>query len=187
MQLKGKVFAVSRMGSGSHLMSHIFAEGQGWELEEENLKVVGGLDGGIRSLLAAETDVFLWEKFTTKTYVDSGFLKRIGEFLTPWPCFVIAVRQTFADQFSSEMELFSSLVCQMNEDFQKRVDIPSLVSSRYVISLEDAREWRSRTTWATTASIPKSSIEKVVSSLYKLKLIPSKIKFEELCLFKDTF
>ncbi|NNK81044.1 MAG: uracil-DNA glycosylase, partial [Flavobacteriales bacterium] len=78
-------YAISRYGSGSHLMPQVDALTKDTSIPEENYSVVGGLEGALKSLEAQETDVFYWEKYTTKPYVDSGLLRRIGEFVTPWP------------------------------------------------------------------------------------------------------
>jgi hypothetical protein len=34
----------------------------------------------------------MWERFMTKPLVDKGIFRRIADCPTPWPCFVIAVR-----------------------------------------------------------------------------------------------
>ena len=94
--LKGTKAAISRYGSGSHLMAYINAENNGWDLKTDlNFEVINNLDGGIEVLTAGAADYFMWEKFTTKPLVDNGTFRRIGNCPTPWPCFVIAVREDF--------------------------------------------------------------------------------------------
>ena len=34
----------------------------------------------------------MWERFMTQPLVDKGIFRRIADCPTPWPCFVIAVR-----------------------------------------------------------------------------------------------
>ena len=85
-----KKFAISRLGSGSHLMAIVDANSKGKIINKEQFVIIKNLDGALESLKKQETDVFYWEKYTTKPYVDAARLKRIGEYLTPWPCFVIS-------------------------------------------------------------------------------------------------
>ena len=48
-----------------------------------------------------ELQACMWERFTTKPFVDSGELKAVDGVPTPWPCFTSAVLQdTVADEDS---------------------------------------------------------------------------------------
>ncbi|MEM8906993.1 MAG: ABC transporter substrate-binding protein, partial [Bacteroidota bacterium] len=78
-------YAISRFGSGSHLMAIVDANSKGHNLEVTQFEVIKNLDGALQSLDQLDSDVFYWEKYTTKPYVDAGQLRRIGEYLTPWP------------------------------------------------------------------------------------------------------
>jgi ABC-type nitrate/sulfonate/bicarbonate transport systems, periplasmic components len=103
--LKGKKAAISRFGSGSHLMSFVNAEKMKWNLDDDlKFEVVKDLDGALESIPKGASDYFLWEKFTTKPYVDSGIFKLIGDCPTPWPCFVIAVRNDVLSEHESEIK-----------------------------------------------------------------------------------
>lgn len=97
-ELKGKRCAISRYGSGSHLMAYINAENHNWDLDTDlNFNVIQDLDGAVNALSNGDADYFMWEKFMTKPIVDSGVFRRIGHCPTPWPCFVIAVRNEFLE------------------------------------------------------------------------------------------
>ena len=87
-----KLFAISRWGSGSHLMAYVYAKKQGWSTEDFDFRVVANLKGAREALGYQSANLFLWEKFTTKPLVDTGELRIIDSIDTPWPCFVIAVR-----------------------------------------------------------------------------------------------
>ena len=48
--LKGTKAAISRYGSGSHLMSYINAENQGWNIEKElDFEVIENLEGALKT------------------------------------------------------------------------------------------------------------------------------------------
>ena len=86
-------FAVSRLGSGSHLMAHVLADRLGFEVDDDRFVVVGDVDGARAALANDEADVFLWDRFMTAPLVDRGEFARIGVQPTPWPAFVIAVHE----------------------------------------------------------------------------------------------
>ena len=64
--IHGKRYAVSRRGSGSHLMSFVHAREQGWQTDNLDFVVVRDMQGAIDAFAAGAADVFFWEKFMTK-------------------------------------------------------------------------------------------------------------------------
>src|SRR5690606_32955639 len=96
--LKGTKAAISRYGSGSHLMAYINAQNNNWNLEEDlKFEVINDLEGAVKGLTNGDADYFMWERFTTKPLVDDGVFRHIGNCPTPWPCFVIAARTEFLE------------------------------------------------------------------------------------------
>ena len=69
--LPGKRFAISRFGSGSHLMAGIYARDHFWSVAPEFV-VVDSLEGARKALAAGDAEIFLWERFTTQPVVDAG-------------------------------------------------------------------------------------------------------------------
>jgi ABC-type nitrate/sulfonate/bicarbonate transport system substrate-binding protein len=91
-ELENAKIAISRYGSGSHLMAIVNAFEQGFNVDNLDFKIIKNLNGGIEALKNKKADYFLWEHFTTKPYVYNKTVRRIGNIGSPWPCFVIAVR-----------------------------------------------------------------------------------------------
>src|SRR5690606_8209306 len=58
--LKNKTAAISRYGSGSHLMAYVNAQGQGWDTKELKFEVIDNLDGAVASLTDGRADYFMW-------------------------------------------------------------------------------------------------------------------------------
>ncbi|KAH9256936.1 hypothetical protein BASA81_004757 [Batrachochytrium salamandrivorans] len=86
--------AISRFGSGSHLMAFVLAKQLGMKLDSNSFDLVGNLAGAKTYL--GETNpnaLFLWEKAMTDPLVQQGKFKRLGVVPTPWPCFVLCVRR----------------------------------------------------------------------------------------------
>ena len=65
-EIYDKSYAISRFGSGSHLMAIVDATIVDKSLHKTQFKIIQNLNGAIASLSALETDVFYWEKYTTK-------------------------------------------------------------------------------------------------------------------------
>src|SRR5262249_17334905 len=76
--LRGRRYAISRRGSGSHLMSFVHAREQGWPTADLDFVAVGTLQGALDAFASGTADVFFWEKFMTKPLVDSGRFRRIA-------------------------------------------------------------------------------------------------------------
>jgi len=160
-----KKYAISRFGSGSHLMAIVDANSNEKHLEENQFVIIKNLDGALESLTNGETDVFYWEKFTTKPYVDSGQLKRIGEYLTPWPCFVIAATDKI---LSAQPENISRLLRTIHDScdkFMQHPDAIELVSERYNQKVKDVKNWFHSTEWAIHGWVSDKMLLNVIYNL----------------------
>tara|TARA_R100001369_G_scaffold90596_1_gene129849 strand:+ start:524 stop:1381 length:858 start_codon:yes stop_codon:yes gene_type:complete len=179
-ELKGTEAAISRYGSGSHLMAYVNAENQGWNYEDDlDFKVIKDLEGALKNLPEGNGDYFMWEKFTTKPYVDNGPFRLVGECPTPWPCFVIAVRNEILEK---DGELISSILETINQTTKEFKEIPSIdkmISNRYDQKLEDVQQWLSLTEWSQK-NLTEEELESVQEKLIELNLIDNKIASEEI-------
>ena len=141
-ELEKKKVAVSRMGSGSHLMSLVNATNQHWKTD----------------------DLF----------------RRIAECPTPWPCFVIAVRN---EVLESDPTIVHQILDIINTTTQEFKDIPSIdrtLSLKYNLELKAVQEWLSLTHWSQK-QMTKSSFETIMNKLLELKLVRNTLPFD--CLF----
>ena len=169
--LRGRTAAISRFGSGSHLMAYVNAENLGWDTEKDlNFEVIRNLDGALKGLPEGKGDYFMWEKFTTKPYVDNGPFRRVGECPTPWPCFVIAVRN---DVLQNDMESVHTILDIINNTTREFKNIPSIdrmIANRYNQELEDVREWLSITEWSQE-NLDAAQVRRIQETLLHLELI----------------
>ena len=68
--IKGTKAAISRYGSGSHLMAYVNAQSNQWNLKSDlNFEVIKNLEGAVEGLSEGKADYFLLEKFTTKSQI----------------------------------------------------------------------------------------------------------------------
>jgi ABC-type nitrate/sulfonate/bicarbonate transport system substrate-binding protein len=178
--LKGTKAAISRYGSGSHLMAYINAEINNWNLEKDlNFEVIKNLNGAVEGLSDGIADYFLWEKFTTKPIVDEGIFRRIGECPTPWPCFVIAVSDNFIANSKDDLKTILDIINNTTLDFKDIPSIDKTIANRYEQKLEDVQEWLSLTEWSQEL-ISKETVTKIQKELLALNIIPNTLSYDEL-------
>ncbi|NRA91132.1 MAG: ABC transporter substrate-binding protein [Psychroserpens sp.] len=181
--LKGTRAAISRFGSGSHLMAYINAERNGWDLKSDlNFEVIKNLDGAVEGLTNGVADYFMWEKFTTKPLVDDRIFRRIADCPTPWPCFVIAVREDFLKTNEDDVRTILDIINRTTAEFKDIPSIDQTISNRYDQELEDVQEWLSLTEWSQEL-IDQNTLETVQNKLADLNIIPRKIPYSDLVHF----
>jgi sulfonate transport system substrate-binding protein len=172
--------AISRYGSGSHLMAYINAQNNNWDLKNDlDFKIVGSLDGAIKSLQIGETDYFLWEKFTTKPLVDNGTFRHIGNCPSPWPCFVIAARKDFIESSKEELKTILSIINKTTSEFKDIPSIDKTIANKYNQKLDDVQEWLNITEWSQKL-IDKATIINTQRQLFSLNIIPEIVDYRTL-------
>jgi ABC-type nitrate/sulfonate/bicarbonate transport system substrate-binding protein len=169
--------AISRFGSGSHLMSYLLAQNKNWNLDKLQFEVIDNLEGAITALTQKKADYFMWERFTTKPLVDDGTFRRIEDYLAPWPCFVIAATNNFIEENSNLLEHIIEVINMYTSEFKNIPSIDRTLSNEYGQKLEDINDWLAMTKWSQS-KLSKASLEKVQETLLELKLITIKIPSE---------
>jgi len=164
-------YAISRLGSGSHLMAIVDANSKDETIDNDQFEVIKNLDGALASLAKQETDVFYWEKYTTKPYVDSGQLKRIGEFLTPWPCFVIAATNSILAAQPENIIRMLRTIHDACDHFMHDETAVAMVSERYGLSTKDTARWYHSTEWAIHGWVSNKMLRSVIYSLRSAGII----------------
>ena len=172
--LENATIAISRYGSGSHLMAIVNAYNQGWDISNLKFNVVKDLQGGIDALSNGSADYFMWEHFTTKPYVDNGIFRRIDDCPTPWPCFVIAVRNEILDQNPEAVKNVLNVINETTKDFKKIKGIDVILAERYEQQLEDKKEWLSITEWNDGKPITSNLITRIQNKMITFNVIDEK-------------
>ena len=170
-EIYDKQYAISRFGSGSHLMAMVDANTRGQKLTREQFTPIKNLDGALESLTNLSTDVFYWEKFMTKPFVDNGQLRRIGEFITPWPCFVIAATNEIIEKEPDSVIRMLRTIHDSCDQFMQTDDNIPLVSKRYDLQLKDAERWYHATEWAIHGWVSDKMLRGVLHNLKVAEII----------------
>lgn len=177
--LENTKVAISRLGSGSQLMAYVNADNQGWKTDNLQFEIINTIDGAVEALTNGTADYFMWERFMTKPLVDKGIFRRIDDCPTPWPCFVIAVREEVLEK---NPVLISKILAIINQTTQEFKDIPSIdktLASNYHQKIEDIQEWLSLTQWSQKP-LAAEMLNKVQNQLFQLKIIDKKGTFEDI-------
>ncbi|EAQ50597.1 substrate-binding domain-containing protein [Leeuwenhoekiella blandensis] len=171
--LEDKRPAISRYGSGSHVMAYVQANELGWDTSKIECVVVNNITTAIEALTEREADYFMWEHFTTKPLVDKGIFRRVGDFPTPWSSFVIAASDKAIEKDQKSLELFLSVLNAKTKIFKSLEHIEHALSERYEQNLEDIKKWLSITSWSQK-SLDKKELELALNYLEKLNMIDKK-------------
>jgi ABC-type nitrate/sulfonate/bicarbonate transport system substrate-binding protein len=169
--IRGARYAISRRGSGSHLMAFVHARQQGWPLEALDLVIVRNLAGAVEAFAAGTADVFFWEKFMTKPLVDSGQFRRVGEFVAPWPAFVLCLADAAGAVERAALARLMAVVLAQAEALACRTDAAELIGQRYSLAPGDVREWLRATRWSRKVGIAAADVLPVITALGELGLI----------------
>jgi len=177
--IRGQKAAISRFGSGSHLMAFINAENNQWNLDKDlNFEIVNNLNGAVKGLTSGQADYFLWEKFTTKPLVDNHIFRRIGNIPTPWPCFVIAATNKVLKDNLNEVKGILRIINNTTIEFKRIPSIDRTISNRYNQQLEDVQEWLSLTEWSQH-NMDESTFNNVQQKLLDLKIIKNTLNYHD--------
>ncbi|TLF45016.1 substrate-binding domain-containing protein [Maribacter aurantiacus] len=168
--LRGAKTAISRFGSGSHLMAFVQAQNEGWDPNTLQFEVIDNLDGAIKGLSDGTADYFMWEHFTTKPIVDDGVFRRLGDCPTPWPCFMLVATEKFLQENKTLMAHILEVINLYTAEFKNIPSIDRTLANRYGQKLEDIQTWLSLTSWSQN-QLDSGVLENVLDTLQQLKLI----------------
>jgi ABC-type nitrate/sulfonate/bicarbonate transport system substrate-binding protein len=169
--LKDQTFAISREGSGSHLMTYVKASQEGWDTNALKFNVVGDIYGGLWALEHNEAQAFLWEKYTTFPYTEQGKCRYIDEVVTPWPCFVIAVREEVLNENRALLKEMCRVVNEKALEVKKSENTVEVISWRYNLRSGQVENWLIETDWNYNGIEDPLAFDKTIRYLLKLKLI----------------
>lgn len=169
-ELRDEKAAISRYGSGSHLMAFMNAKNNNWGTQDLKFEVVNTLENAVKALTEDEAQYFMWEYFTTKPLVDSGIFRRIGHYPTPWPCFVIAATDTIVTEDPQVVKHILEIINTYTEEFKSIPSIDRTLSNSYGQKLDDIREWLQKTEWGQE-QILEVELQRLQEQLFELGLI----------------
>lgn len=100
--------------------------------------------------------------------------KRIGTCPTPWPCFVIAVRNEILEKHPEAISSVLSTINQYTTGFKRIPGISDILAKRYEQQKEDIKEWMTLTRWNSKKPISKNLISRIQNKMVRFNVIKSK-------------
>jgi sulfonate transport system substrate-binding protein len=176
-----KKYAISKLGSGSHLMAMIHAEQRGEKIGAEDLIEVKSIDGAMDSLTQNEAQIFYWEKYTTKPFVENGTVRMIGEFSAPWSSFLIVASDTALQTKRTAISKVLEVVNKESEKFVTSQQSVVLLMERFKMSEHDALIWLNSTVWSADYSVRLQGLENAKQALIKIGSVSADLSVAELC------
>ena len=170
---RGRRVAISRYGSGSHLIAIVDAATRGWPTQDMQFVVVDNLDGARRALAKGAADVFLWERHMTQPLVDSGEFRRISQREVPWPAFVVSVRKELLATHGKVIRAVLDIVARYADNLRRRKTAAALIAETYSIRLVDAEAWLNTVRWGHSYRCPVAALERVTTALSAQGVIES--------------
>jgi len=174
--LEGKRIAISRFGSGSHLMAIVHAQKMGWSIDNLQFVIVNTLDNAVKALTEGEADYFMWEHFMTKPVVDKGIFRRLGDCPTPWPSFMIVANNSFLEKNKGLINNLLDCINTTTAEFKMIPSIDRTLATKYNIEIEDIKEWMNMTRWSQR-QLSERHFNKVQQQLIDLGLITNTINY----------
>jgi len=171
--------AISRLGSGSQLMAYVNANNQGWKTDNLQFEIVNTIDGAVEALTNGTADYFMWERFMTKPLVDNGIFRRIADCPTPWPCFVIAVRDEVLENEPETIQKILNIINKMTAQFKSITGIDTILALEYNQKIADIQEWLSLTEWSQK-QLTEEMLNNIQKQLLELKIINKIGTFDEI-------
>ena len=178
-QIKGRKYAISRQGSGSHLMSIVDASERGWDPDSPKFEIVGGLEGARKALGNGDAEVFLWEKTTTDPYVENGEFRLVGTRATIWPAFVICVRDEIIAEHGEKLRKLFEVLNQQCVLLLKNEDAVKLIATRYQLDPHETEMWFSDTAWDNGFEMPNRALPVVIQYLNRLNIVDAPMAMPE--------
>ncbi len=179
--------ARSRIGSGSHLMAYVHAEQQGYDIADSNFVTVGNIDGAIDAFKNNTADILLWEKFMTQPYVDRNEVKRIGQCISPWPCFMMVASGSFLEKNESLLTALSAAINASCKEVIHRADTVERIAEMYHLELEQVKKWYSSVEWQTSPWISEKMLQNVATTLQRVDILGAEVvSAKEMCV-KNAF
>lgn len=188
--LRGKKVGVSRIGSGSYVMSYVLAQQKGWldpssphpPFPVEVLNTFANLRDGVNGETA---DFFMWEYFTSKRYYDNGEIKHIGDQYSPWASWMIVAKdelvnpngrhenqKALSERLEDVLEKINKGISHFEENKEETVEY---ISTKLDYSEEDAREWLKTVSFAKDVrGVDEKSVQDTVSILKTAGVVEEK-------------
>ena len=144
-----------------------------------NILDVGAGIGGNSSFLLSKgfsVEALSPDDFQEKVFAEkyNGIFRKVGECPTPWPCFVVAVRNEVLENNFEDVKKVLDIINFETKYFKKRFAIDQTLANRYEQQLEDIQQWLKITEWNDGKPITKNLITRIQNKMVQFNVIKEK-------------
>eukprot|EP01027_Heterolobosea_sp_BB2_P009442 GEZU01013912.1.p1 GENE.GEZU01013912.1~~GEZU01013912.1.p1 ORF type:complete len:193 (+),score=41.31 GEZU01013912.1:500-1078(+) len=148
-----------------------------------SFKVIGGFEDLRKAIKDHTIDCFMWERFMLKPYVDRGELKYAGSIMTPWPCFMIAVRNDILETAADRNEV-NRLLLSIHECFDEfdrdKEDAIRRVSEVCHLQKDDAERWVSTVKFSKDGALDLNMLQNTMDVLVRCGVLSHGVPLNEI-------
>ncbi len=179
-QMTDPRIAISRYGSGSHLMAFVLMQQQGLAQRWQNHQfvVVDNLPGAALAFAKDRADLFMWEQFTTQPSVDQGLMRRLATCPTPWPPFCLVAPTALLENDPDSVNQLQQIYYQSAQQADQLPDLIERLSEFYQLRPQQVSQWREITRWAMDTQIEPAQVDQIIQQLSALGLARSDLRPE---------
>ena len=112
----------------------------------------------------------------TKPLVDNGIFRRVADCPTPWPCFVIAVRNEVLETENATIKSLLKVINEVTSQFKQTPNLVPTLAKAFAQKPQDVADWLSLTEWSQKP-LDENMLNKVQNQLHELSLIDKKGTF----------
>jgi sulfonate transport system substrate-binding protein len=142
---------------------------------------VRSIEGAMESLSKNETQIFYWEKYMTRAFVEKGIVRMIGEFSAPWSSMLIIASD---DALKTKRDAIQKVLEVINLESMRFVAAPDsvrLLQERFKLSEADATTWLHATVWSSDYTVRLQGLENAKEELVKIGSVDAGLNVADLC------
>ncbi len=155
--------AISRQGSGSHLMAQLFLAEQGYDLNGVQFLAKGSFEAMCQAIEEEKADFFLWEKNFALSHCKN--LNFYTYYQAGWPAFVLALAPGFDALPQLEEALEHSY--RRLEQWISDSKVGPLIQMRYGLDEPSTNIWLSENRWHTKKVKLEASVYQMIEKQLK--------------------
>lgn len=171
--IRDRRIAISRYGSGSHLIPILDAAERGWDTGAMSFVVVNDLDGARDALATGRADVFFWERHMTQPLVDAAEFCRIGEREVPWPAFVVSGRLDVLESRAADVRKVLDIAENEARNLRRRKSSVALIAQTFGIREADVARWLAHVRWGSGYRCPAGGLARAAELLKEQAVVPA--------------
>lgn len=107
----------------------------------------------------------------TKPVVDAGRFRRVGEFVAPWPAFVVCAAPDALAAKGPAIAAVLRMAVAAAARLAASPDGAAQIASRYGLEVRDVRDWLATTRWATRPGIDAAHVAPALAALHELEIV----------------